>query len=377
MKVLHLGKFYPPEPGGIETATQELAREQVRRGYQVEVLCASRSLRTQVDPPCSEEPGVVRAGSLASLNSVSISPVMIAEFTRRARKADICHVHMPDPMAALAVRWAEPRVPLILHWHSDVVRQRMAYRLYRPLERWLLSRADAVIATSQAYAKASEPLRPWSQKVAVVPLGISDPMAQIDPSEVARVRGRVGGPFVFSIGRMAWYKGFDVLVRAAAQLPSDVRVVIGGSGGMLPSLREQVRSLGLQDRVFLLGEMTRQDVVHFHAAAEGLCLPSTARAEAFGLSLLESMAHGKPSVVSGIDGSGVGWVHQDGVTGSTVPPLGVEPLALALCRMMKDPHWRASCGAAARSRYLEAFTAQHMAEGVESVYRRALAASRC
>ena len=73
-----------------------------------------------------------------------------------ASEADIVHLHMPDPMAAAAFWAARPRAALVVHWHSDVIRQRLALRAYEPLQNWLLRRADAIVATSPPYAESSE-----------------------------------------------------------------------------------------------------------------------------------------------------------------------------------------------------------------------------
>ena len=148
MKVLQVSKFYPPHVGGIEAVARDLSAGFVRHGLQVEVLCAHQRARVS-DERDALGVRITRAGSLGLLLSTSMAPGMLWQLWRRRRAADVVHVHMPDPMAALAVFVARPRAKLVLHWHSDVVRQRLARRLYAPLERWLLRRADAVALASR------------------------------------------------------------------------------------------------------------------------------------------------------------------------------------------------------------------------------------
>jgi rhamnosyl/mannosyltransferase len=226
MRVLQLSKFYPPIFGGIETVTWELTEGLNAAGVRTDVLCANQAPTTQREhTPAGYD--IVRAGSWGQWLSTSMAPSLLRELLGCRGDYDIIHVHMPDPLAAAAIYLTRPRSRVVVHWHSDVIRQRRALALYQPLQDWLLARADAVIATSRAYARASGPLQPWLGKVSVVPIGMSDnrPLACVQrASDVRRpLRGR---HLVFALGRMTYYKGFDVRIDAARQLPDDCAVII-------------------------------------------------------------------------------------------------------------------------------------------------------
>ena len=371
MKVLQVSKFYPPVRGGIEAVARDLSAGFVRRGLQVEVLCAHKRWQHSDE---RDELGVriTRAASLGLWLSTSMAPGLVWQLWRRRREADVVHVHMPDPLAALAVLVARPRGKLVLHWHSDVVRQRIARHVYRPLEQWLLARADAVIATSQAYADSSPALQAWRQKVVVIPIGAPAP-AVADPRRVARVRERHAGKrIVFALGRMTYYKGWEVLVEAARALPEDAVVVIGGGGPELPQYRALAEQAGLAHKVVFAGSLSEANAEAHFAAAEVFCMASTVRAEAYGVALLEAMARGLPVVATDVPGSGLGWLHQHGVTGLQVPVRDPAALAEALCAMLTDPALRARCGAAGRTRWAAHFTAETMADETVALYRRLL-----
>jgi glycosyltransferase involved in cell wall biosynthesis len=312
---------------------------------------------------------VVRAGSLGMLMSTSMAPAMLPHVRRMASGCDVIHVHMPDPMAALAVWATRPSAALVVHWHSDVIRQRKALKLYEPLQHWLLARASAIVATSQAYADASEPLRRWREKVAVMPIGISDNRAQAQSDTVHAIRQRYRGRrIVFSLGRMTYYKGFDVLIDAAQALPDDCVVLIGGDGDLLEHYRAIVRERGLSGKVHLLGHVLDHELVSHFEACDVFCLPSTARAEAYGVAILEAMVTAKPIVATDITGSGVPWVNVDGVTGLNVPVRQPQLLADALTRLLGDAELRARLGAAARERYLRHFSAEVMTRRTIELY---------
>ncbi|MBP7666613.1 MAG: glycosyltransferase [Burkholderiaceae bacterium] len=373
MKILQVSKFYKPVMGGIERVAWELAEGLGRVGVRSDVLCSNQQRDTVVEhQPAGYD--VVRAGSFGMVLSTSMAPAMVRELRRLASQHELIHLHMPDPMAALALFLVRPRVPVVVHWHSDVIRQRKAMKLYEPLQTWLLRRADAIIATSQAYADSSEPLRAWRSKVRVIPIGISDDRAPADVAAADMLRQRYGGRrIVFALGRMAYYKGFDVLIRAAAALPDDTVVLIGGDGEMLPQLRAQVTSQGLGHKVRLLGHVQDGELAGYFLACDVFCMSSTVRSEAYGVVLLEAMMMGKPIIATDIVGSGVPWVNRHGLTGFNVPVGQPDELARLLSQLLADDALRARLGQAARERYLREFDAVLMTQHVVDLYRRLLA----
>jgi rhamnosyl/mannosyltransferase len=369
MKVLQLSKFYPPIFGGIETVTWELTEGLHAAGVPTDVLCANQAPATLRErAPAGYE--IVRAGSWGQFLSTSMAPSMLLELLRRRGDYDIVHVHMPDPLAAAAIFATRPQAHIVVHWHSDVIRQRRALALYRPLQDWLLARADAVIATSHAYAQASGPLQPWLGKVAVVPIGMSDnrPLACMQRASDVRRRLR-GRHLVFALGRMTYYKGFEVLIEAAKLLPDDCAVIIGGDGELLDDYRHLVARCGLGGKVQLPGHIPDDELPSYFEACDVFCMPSTLRAEAYGVAMVEAMAVGRPVVASDIIGSGVPWVNQHGRTGLNVPVGDAPALAAALSRLLDDEPLRQELGRGARRRYEQEFSAAGMTARVLSLYR--------
>lgn len=379
MRALQISKFYPPVMGGIESVAFELTEGLNRLGIRTDVLCAHTAVKTLREHNASGY-RVVRAGSLGKLLSTSMSPAMLLEARRMCRDYDVVHVQMPDPMAALALWFARPSARVVLHWQSDVVIQRRALKLYAPLQEWLLRRADAVIATSSQYAEASAELQRWRPKVEVIPIGISLPELGRAPvreaaieDQAAILKLRYGGRrIVFSLGRMTYYKGFDVLIDAVRDLPDDVVVLVGGSGELLQSYRESVLSKGLVGRIEFVGRIADGDTPAYFKAAEAFCLASIVRAEAFGVVLLEAMAAGLPIVTTEIPGSGVPWVNQHGVTGMNVPIGDAPALADALNSLLADRHRARVMGEAGRQRFLQHFTASKMVCATAGLYGRLL-----
>ena len=373
MRVLQLSKFYPPVEGGIEAVTREIAEGLVARRVGCDVLCA-HTARGTVEETLSHGVRVTRASSWGQALRTSVAPQMVRLLDARHAAYDLIHVHMPDPLAALALWRVRPRARVVLHWHSDVLRQSVARHAYGPLERWLLERADAIVATSRAYSEASPALRRHRAKVEVIPIGISTPPPPPDAARVEALRASLGGRrIVFALGRMTHYKGFEVLVQAARSLPDDVAVLIGGGGERLEALRTVVRAAGLQERVVLPGRLAVETVEEAFAACELFCLPSVSRAEAYGVAVLEAMARGRACVTSDIPGSAIGWLNAHGETGLTAPAGDAAALAAALNTLLADDVLRGRLGAAARQRWSERFTAATMIDSTIALYRRLLA----
>ena len=357
----------------MEAVVFELAEGLARRGVDLDVLCAGRERQTVVETrPAGYR--VTRAGSWGSFLATSVAPALLGRLRELQQGRDLIHVHMPDPLAALAL-WHQPTpAKVVVHWHSDVVRQRIARRLYEPLQQWLLSRADAIVATSEPYAASSPWLKRWSAKTTVVPIGIGDNAGRRDAAAAEAVRRRFGNRrIVFSLGRMSQYKGFDVLIDAASRLPEHCVVVVGGDGELLERHRREVAARGLADRIVFVGRISDQELPAYYQAAHVFCLASTLRSEAYGVAIVEAMAMSTPVVATDIAGSGVPWVNQSGVTGKNVPPGDSKALAEALTEIIDDEALAARYAHAARKRYLKHLTATSMVDATARLYERVLA----
>jgi glycosyltransferase involved in cell wall biosynthesis len=369
MKVLHLGKYYPPDSGGIEAVTASIARGAADAGNCVRVLCFEQHGRGN-----ALDQGVeVRRVPAIKIASQPLSLSYLREALQLSRTSDIVHVHLPNMLAALAITRLGPGPKVVLHWHSDVVGKGWLARLTRPIERAMLSRADCVICTSQAYADASESLRPFATKVAIVPIGVADtarpihdasPLhAVLEPALWQHIQGR---PLVLSVGRLVPYKGFSVLIEAATRMSVDAAVVIVGSGPLHALLRKQIG--GSNSRVMLAGHVDSITLSALRGLATLFCMPSVERSEAFGVAMVEAMAQGVPIVATRIIGSGVPWVNLEGVSGLNVAPGDANDLAAALDRLLQNAQLRQQLARGARARYEELFSLQRAIEQTLALY---------
>jgi glycosyltransferase involved in cell wall biosynthesis len=369
LRVLQVGKFYPPYRGGIESHLQALCHE-LKRYVQVEVLVANEAHR-RVE---SEIDGV-RVKRLARLFSIGETPVCwpLAREIRRSRAA-VVHLHLPHPPGCLAYLMSGHKGPLVVTWHSDIVRQKVMARVLAPIHEALIRRAAVLIASSPNYVESSPVLARHRERCRVIPFGImADGFRVRDGATIAKIRQRYGRRILLTVGRMVYYKGFEYLVRAMKDIRGHLLIV--GDGPLRTELERLAVACGVSDRISFLGRVAQEEMVAYYHAADVFVLPSVARSEAFGVVQLEAMACGKPVVNTAL-ATGVPYVSLDGVTGITVPPADEAALATAVSRLLDDPYLRAKFGVAAMRRVREEFNVELMGRRTFEVYREVLAATQ-
>ncbi len=365
MKLLQIGKFWPVR-GGVEKVMFDLTRGLSKRGIECDMLCAGAKGRTQ-HIKLNEFGHVTATHTLFKASSTMISPDMVSCLRRIAPDYDIIHIHHPDPMAALALFMSGYKGKVVLHWHSDILRQRILLHAYQPLQSWLLHRADVVICTSPKYAAGSEALGSVASKLRCVPIGV-DAVAP-DSTGAQDLRRLIGDrKVVFSLGRMIPYKGFDNLILAAQYLPDDYVVVIAGSGPLYKRLKELVQKHGLESKVLMPGRISDSDRDALLGLASVFVLPSVEKTEAYGIVLIEAMSAGVPVVATEIPGSGTSWVNEHGVSGLNVPVADPGRLAEAIVSVAGDSADHARYSRGARRRWEEMFTGEAFIDNMTTLY---------
>lgn len=372
-KVIHIGKYYYPDKGGIESVTKSLSEGINGHQFSVSVLCFSRLSRDSSE--CIN--GVIVHRRFAPIEMISqpLSKNYFLDAIRFARTADIVHFHAPNVLGALAVNLMNTSIPVIVHWHSDIVNKGFVAYILRPIEYLLLQRARVIVCTSWEYAKASNQLRSYINKVRVVPIGVKDVSQSqrasraLDlslQSNLSRVRGR---KIILSVGRLVKYKGFQNLIKAAKLIHNDAVCVIVGKGPEYDYLANLILKEGVGDKVLILGELSNEDLHELYSIAHLFCLPSIDRSEAFGVVIIEAFSYSLPVVATKIDGSGVPWVNQDCVTGYNVEANSFEAISTACNRLLEDSTLRNFMATNARRRYETTFSNNCVIHKMLKIYK--------
>ena len=368
--------YYPPHLGGVETVVRYLSEGLVEYAGAAVTAIVCNEGRERVEERIAGV-DVVRLPRQFALSSAPIALSMPRELRCAARSSappDVIHLHQPYPWGDLSWLQAAQDVPTVVSYHSDIVRQKHLLAAYRPFLERTLDLADLIVTSSPNMIANSSFLAPRANKCRVVDYGLhvediaDPPVAVLAHAEQIRAEHH-GRRIVLFVGRLVYYKGVDVLVRAMADVDADL--VLIGRGPLESELREIAIAHGLADRVSFVAPLDDAGLAAYYRAADVFALPSVAESEAFGLVQIEAHAAGTPVVSTDLPTS-VPYANLDGVTGSIVPVGDSAALASALRRLLADDALRERLGAQARERALSQFTVARMVESTLLAYGEAV-----
>lgn len=368
LEVLQVNKFYYPIRGGIEHVVQEIA-EGLNSRTKMKVLVCQKKGNTSDEK--INDVDIHRSASLGVAFSCPVSLSFFSDFKRLAKDADIIHIHMPFPPADLATMLTiNYKGKIVLWWHCDIVQQKKLLVFYKPIMMWLLKRADKIIVTSSGLRDSSRFLAPYRDKCVIIPYGVDPYYMQESKTSDLNIPKNNSLKEILFVGRLVYYKGCGVLLRAFAQTKGAV-LNIAGDGTLFNELKELTYKLGIDKKVRFLGSVTNKQLVEAYKQCDFLVLSSTSIAEAFGLVQAEAMCFGKPVINTDLP-TGVPTVSIDGLTGITVPANNVSALATAMQTLIDDDKLRMKYAEAAYSYAHKNYTIEKMLDKVFRVYTELL-----
>lgn len=425
INILHAAKYYPPQVfGGIETAVQAMCRGCMDKDVKIDLLVSQLKGRRSIEH--TDGAVLYRAACAGKAASTPVSPDYIRLFRALSRKADIVQIHTPDPLADLALEMSGYTGKVIVSWHSDIVRQKHLKKLYGPMQRKMLERADRIICASEGVLNNSEDLAPFMDKCVIIPYSVPEDtwnrstayLAEKNKSREGRTlpgKGTVTGgngasdnasgtdsvtagdnvpdgssgtasymaprkvscekdgrPIrLLFVGRLVYYKGCSFLIEALGKLKSHAEVRIIGTGPLEEDLKRQAREQGVSDRIEWTGMASPGMLEESYEWCDVFVFPSVEKSEAYGIVQMEAMAYGKPVINTWLQ-SGVPYVSRDGETGMTVEPGDPDALAAAIDTLAKDRDLRMKYGMAARKKCAEDYRQEVMAGRLYELYKDVL-----
>lgn len=354
LKVLEVNKAYFPHVGGIETLVKQYSEELGQFNVQVRTLVCCENQGGTIRERVNGIP-VIRAASLGTYFSCPLSVQFIKQFRRMSRKADVIHIHMPFPLADFAMLLSGYKGKVALSWHSDIVKQKKLLTLYKPLLKYLLNRADVIFTATEGHIDGSDFLYEYREKCRILPYGITvEDYLNIDRKPILTEKlTDKDSVKVFFTGRLVYYKGVDVLLKAFSKV-NNCELFIAGTGELENSLKAYAEKHNLADKVHFLGFLPDDELKQAYADCDIFVLPSVVKSEAFGIVQLEAMVYGKPVINTALP-SGVPHVSLDGETGLTVPPSNANALAKAINRLAENKELREELGKKAARRVMDNF----------------------
>lgn len=362
-RVLHIYQDFYPKRGGIEDHILHLASFPSER-YTHSVLVSATGMTTQRQKIRGID--VVHAASWGRYYT-PFCPTMPYWIKKLA--PDLLHLHHPCPMAFLAAMLVRQPIPIVVGYHNDVVKPRALIRAFDLFQRIVLRRASAILVGTESYRQASPFLASFQPKCHVAPYGI--PLDQFVSTaerdeQSAQIRQQYPGPLLLFVGRLCYYKGLDIALKAMAKVNGTLLIV--GTGPLLADVRQQIQDHQLQGKVFLVGPVDDATLAAYYDACDMLILPSVYSSEAFGLVMLQAQACKRPVICS--DLPGMSTVNVANETGLLVPPGDADALAQAIIRLCEKPELGRQMGEAGWKQVEEKYRIELMVSRIEEVYNQ-------
>ncbi|HRK07375.1 MAG TPA: glycosyltransferase family 4 protein [Pseudobdellovibrionaceae bacterium] len=338
MKILMFGKHYPPSTGGIETATAIMARGLAQRGHEVFVEVAHERFA----PTLSETEGGVRIHRCATWGRLFRQPLARWK-TSVMPDAEHLILHTPNPMAAICARRWQGEMTIFLHaelqgwkgWiESRVLDSLIARPQFRSEPKANLSDSDSsrrvrIVVTSAWLAERIRSRFPQIP-IEVIPLPVDPSWHFIGQHSTPRKKLRQ----LVSWGRLVDYKGFDLQIRAVAQVP-ELQLSIIGEGPLSAKLTKLAAKLA-PGRIQIVGPKSMGEIQQIAQQSDlGLFTPRDER-ETYGIALLEAMSMGLPTLTTP---SPTGFGHLQRHGSWVVESVSVEAINRGLLELRRDPRW--------------------------------------
>lgn len=347
MRILIALTYYRPHVSGLTIYAERLARGLARRGHAVTVL-TSRFAPALAEREERDGVRVVRVPVALKVSKGVIMPRFPAAALAAIAAADVVNAHLPQFEAALLAWLARlRRRAVVLTYQCDLRLPAGAFNRavewsLRPLNRLAAAGADAIVASSDDYARHSPFLaRTLSAVHAIAPL-VDLPEPSADATAALRASWGPPRPTIGFAARFAAEKGVEYLLEALpavlAALP-EARVVF--SGAYKDTVGEEAYWQRLRplldrhrERLRFLDLLPMEAMPSFFAACDALAVTSLNSTEAFGMVQVEAMLSGTPVVATDLPGVREA-VGRTGM-GLIVPPRDPARLAAALVEVLGE-----------------------------------------
>lgn len=376
IKILHITKGFPPDMGGIESYTYELASA-FKDKYDVYVLTTHSKLSS------SNEIDGIKVIKVKKIFDFLHAPINLPLFNKINQiNPDIIHFHIPNPLNELYLLFyliAKRNKKVIATYHADIPGYTFLHRslsFFRQFYmHFLMKLFDAIIVTSNDYISESKILEKFKERLKVIPMGVDTDLKTFSVNKLKKHYKIENEKIVLFVGRLFPYKGIEYLISAIPQIIKHypgVRFAIVGGGEKEAELKKLAKELKIDDKIIFTGKVDDKIRNTFYELCDITVLPSINRGEAFGISLLEAMSFGKPLITTRIKGSGMNFINKHLTTGLVVEPRDSSQLALAIIKLLTNDKLRKKMGKNSKKRFLKFFTKDIMLSTTEKLYQAVL-----
>lgn len=372
MKILQINKLYHPWIGGVEQHVKDLSEGLVINGHDVSVLAISENSKKQLTPinnvQVTKVPNhIYKFFKKVLLFSMPIN-IFFPFYLRKLSKNRILHFHLPNPLAEISYLLFKPKGKVVVMWHSDIVKQKIFLKFYKPFLYMFLKKADIILTTSPNMINNSTFLQAFKHKCKVLHLGI-DPteyiLTKTEQKNVDSFKQNTQTKEILFVGRLTYYKGVSILIEAMKN--TDAHLTIIGDGYLKEECLTLIDKNQLKNKITILPPQTKRELIKWFHKCDIFILPSIAPSEAFGIVQLEAMICKKPVISTNLP-TGVPYVNQNGYSGIIVPVGDILALNKAIKELLANVKMMTTYGENGHKRVLSEFTNQKMIENIIKIY---------
>lgn len=360
-----------PSIGGSGVLATALGENLARRGHEVHFISYERPFRLPENAPrLFFHPVIVNDYPLFKYPDYTLPlSVRMAEVSCE-HKLDVLHVHyaVPHATAAILARSmlpdeCQPRVVTTLHGTDSTLLG--CDPGYGPAIHHALKRSDAVTTVSEFLKQETQRVLGFDGPMEVIHNFFEPRAPKRSREEIRRELGVGDEVLLFHASNLRPVKRIDLLLETIARIRprESFKLLILAGDSFAPFVSEMHR-LGLEKRV-VVREKINEVEDYLQAADMGLF---TSETESFGLSILEGMHFGFPSVATSV--GGIPEVIEDNKSGRLLPAGDAESLARATGELIQNRELRASLGQAAQKRARDKFSADAIVPKYEALYQR-------
>ncbi len=364
MKIAMVGQF-PPHIGGVGVHINSLSKELLKNGEEVFVITyPHKDIKNEVNKDYMDNSGIKVIGTmginipgLRSLFYVLFGTINLIRIVRKYN-IDIIHGHYLYPAGLIAVLggiFTKKKVYVTSHG-SDMFCLYPQHKFMRPIIRFVLKRADVVLAVSESLKEEilktevpniDEKVRLNWNTVDINEFKVDNNDSNHDSKYNFKNELNIpkNKPIILFVGNIIKRKNVATIIDAKKQLKSDCVLVVVGNGPLLNSLKEKVKVENVEDVIFT---GARNDIANVIQSSDLLILPSYS--ESFGLVLIEALACGKPVIGSNV--GGIKEIITDDV-GLLVDPTDSKGLANSIDLILSDKELREKFQSNARNRAMD------------------------
>ena len=388
MKILMLTWEYPPRVvGGISKVVYDLSHKMVKEGNEVTVVTYKDGDNVKY---YENDKGVevyrvdnymIRPNNfidwIMQLNFNMITKVN--EIINKNGKFDVIHAH--DWLVAYSAKSIKEsyNIPLISTIHATESGRNSGIhdetQRYINDSEWMLTYESSEVIVNSNYMK-NEVQRLFGlpyDKINVIPNGVNLQLfsnVNVD-YDFRRQYAMDNEKIILYVGRLVYEKGIQNLIAAMPKILDryhDSKLIICGRGRMIDELREQVKYLGIDNKVYFAGYCDSKKMQKMYKCADVAVFPSTY--EPFGIVAIESMLSGTPTIVS--DVGGLNEIVEHGVTGMKSYAGNANSIADSVLALLFDPKLCANISQNAIKKVKENYNWAKITDNTYYVYQLAI-----